>query len=68
MKMSSQGDLDGLAKVFGFTPPSLLSRVTQFHQGEALLAGGFAPVATAVRVRTRFTHEGGRDVAVPVRQ
>jgi uncharacterized protein len=68
MKMNSQGDLDELAKVFGFAPPSLLSQVTQFHQGEALLAGGFAPVATAVRVRTRFTYEGGRDVAVPVRQ
>ena len=37
-------------------------------QGEALLAGGFAPVPAAVRVRTRFTREGGRDVAVPVRQ
>ena len=63
MKMSSQGDLDELAKVFGFAPPSLLSLATQFHQGEALLAGGFASVATSVRVRRRLTHEGGRDVS-----
>ena len=66
MRMSSQGDLDELATVFGFAPPALLAQVTQFRQGEAFFAGGFAPVATAVRVRRRFTHEGGRDVAVPL--
>ena len=63
----SQGDLDELAKIFGFAPPSLLSQATQFRQGEALFAGGFAPVATTVRVRQRVTHEGGRDVGVPLR-
>ena len=47
------GDLDELAKIFGFAPPSLLSQATQFRQGEALFAGGFAPVATTVRVRQR---------------
>ena len=67
MKMSSQGDLDELGKVFGFAPPSLLSLAPQFRQGEALFAGGFAPIATTVRVRRRLTHEGGRDVGVPLR-
>jgi uncharacterized protein len=67
MKMSSQGDLDEVGKIFGFAPPSLLSLAPQFRQGEALLAGGFAPIAMTVRVRKRFTHEGGRDVGVPLR-
>jgi DNA helicase HerA-like ATPase len=67
MKMSSQGDLDELARIFSFAPPSLLTLATQFRQGEALFAGGFAPVPTTVRVRKRLTHEGGRDVGVPLR-
>ena len=67
MKMSSQGDLDELGEVFGFAPSSLLSLAPQFRQGEALFAGGFGPVATTVRVRKRLTHEGGRDVSVPLR-
>jgi uncharacterized protein len=67
MKMSSQGDLDELGRIFSFAPQSLLSLATQFRQGEALFAGGFAPVPTTVRVRKRLTHEGGRDVGVPLR-
>jgi uncharacterized protein len=67
MKMSSQGDLDELARIFSFAPQSLLTLATQFRQGEALFAGGFAPVPTTVRVRKRLTHEGGRDVGVPLR-
>jgi DNA helicase HerA-like ATPase len=67
MKMSSQSDLDELGKIFGFAPTSLLSLATGFRQGEALFAGGFAPVATTVRVRKRLTHEGGYDVGVPLR-
>jgi len=67
MKMSSQSDLDELTKIFGFAPPSMVSLSPQFRQGEALFAGGFAPVATTVRVRKRLTHEGGRDVGVPLR-
>jgi len=38
------------------------------RQGEALFAGGFASVAMTVQVRNRLTQEGGRDVAVPLRQ
>jgi DNA helicase HerA-like ATPase len=67
MKMSSQSDLDELGKIFGFAPTPLLSLATGFRQGEALFAGGFAPVATTVRVRKRLTHEGGYDVGVPLR-
>jgi len=67
MKMSSQSDLDELTKIFGFAPPAMVSLSPQFRQGEALFAGGFAPVATTVRVRKRLTHEGGRDVGVPLR-
>ncbi len=66
MKMSSESDLEELAKVFGFAPRSLVSLAPQFRQGEALFAGGFAPIATTVRVRKRLTHEGGRDVGVPL--
>jgi hypothetical protein len=31
-----------------------------------LLAGGFAPVSSVVQMRQRLTHEGGRDVSVPL--
>jgi len=67
MKMSSQSDLDELAKIFAFAPSSLVSLSPQFRQGEALFAGGFAPVAATVKVRKRLTHEGGHDVGVPLR-
>jgi uncharacterized protein len=67
MKMSSQRDLDELASIFGFAPPLLVALATQFRQGETLLAGGFAPIPATVRVRGRLTHEGGRDVGVPLR-
>jgi len=67
LRMSSQSDLDELGKIFSFAPASLLSLATQFRQGEALFAGGFAPVPTKVRGRKRLTQEGGRDVGVPLR-
>ena len=68
MKMSSQIDLDELGKIFGFAPSPLLSLAPGFRRGEALFAGGFAPVAMTVQVRNRLTQEGGRDVSVPLRQ
>ena len=68
MKMSSQIDLDELGKIFGFAPSQLLSLAPGFRQGEALFAGGFAPVAMTVQVRQRLTQEGGRDVGVPLRR
>ena len=45
-----------------------LGNLRQFGPGEALFAGGFAPVPTTVRARKRLTHEGGRDVGVPLRE
>lgn len=67
MKMSSPADLAELGSVFGFVPAELLARAASFEQGQVLLAGGFAPVDRVVRMRARYTHEGGADVRVPVR-
>lgn len=67
MKMSSPADLHELGSVFGFVPASLLERASTFQQGQALLAGGFAPDDGVVRMRERYTHEGGADVRVPIR-
>jgi len=66
MRMSSQRDLDELATIFGFAPPALLAQSPLFRQGEALFAGGFVPAPTGVLMRQRLTHEGGRDVGVPL--
>ena len=66
MRMSSQRDLDELATIFGFAPPALVDQSPLFRQGEALFAGGFAPAPTVVQMRQRLTHEGGRDVSVPL--
>jgi hypothetical protein len=52
-------------KIFGFAPSPLLSMAPGFRQGEALFAGGFAPVAMTVRVRKRPTQEGGATSAYP---
>ncbi len=67
MKMSSPADLAELGSVFGFIPSELMARAATFTQGQALLAGGFAPTDGVVRMRERYTHEGGADVRVPVR-
>lgn len=67
MKMSSPMDLEQLATIFGFAPPSMLARSPQFQQGEALFAGGFVPTPTLLKVQDRLTHEGGSDVRVPLR-
>ena len=66
MRMSSQRDLDELATIFGFAPPALLDQSPLFRQGEALFAGGFVSAPSMVQGRQRFTHEGGRDVSVPL--
>lgn len=67
MRMSSPRDLDELAEVFGYAPQSLLERSPSFQQGEALFAGGFVAQPSLVRMGDRLTHEGGSDVAVPLR-
>lgn len=67
MKMTSPADLAELGDVFGFVPAEQFARASTFEQGQALLAGGFAPVDGVVRMRARYTHEGGADVHVPLR-
>jgi DNA helicase HerA-like ATPase len=66
MRMNSPADLAELAAVFGFVPTQLLDRAARFIQGEALMAGGFVPLPTVVKVRDRITPEGGVDVPVPM--
>jgi len=68
MKMTSPVDLDELATIFGFVPPSMFARSPRFRQGEALFAGGFAPAPSMVRMGERLTPEGGGDVTVPLRE
>ncbi len=65
MRMNSPGDVAELAEIFGFVPRAMLDQAPFFRQGEALLAGGFAPVPMIARIGARLTHEGGIDVPVP---
>jgi len=66
MRMNSPDDIAELGRVFGFAPASMLQASNGFVQGEALLAGGFAPVPMLVQMRERLTRQGGSDVAVPL--
>jgi uncharacterized protein len=68
MRMNSPGDIAELAEVFGFAPPEMLRSSKFFVQGEALVAGGFVPVPSIVRMGARHTFEGGSDVRVPVQR
>lgn len=67
MRMGSPSDLDELSQLFGFVPKQLLAMAPRLSQGEALMAGGFIPVPSLVRVDARLTFEGGIDVEVPQR-
>lgn len=66
MRMNSPDDIVELGRTFGFAPKAMLQASNGFMQGEALLAGGFAPVPMLVQVRERLTRQGGSDVAVPL--
>jgi uncharacterized protein len=66
MRMNAPGDIVELGEIFGFAPAAMLRASTSFAQGEALVAGGFVPVPSMVRMGSRLTVEGGRDVPVPV--
>jgi DNA helicase HerA-like ATPase len=66
MRMNSPGDVAELSVFFGFAPPAMLRASQFFVQGEALVAGGFVPVPSLIRMGERLTHEGGSDVSVPV--
>ena len=63
MRMNSVADLAHVAGVFSFVAPGLLDRATAFGLGEALVAGKIASHAALVRFGSRFSHEGGADVA-----
>jgi len=52
-----------VAGVFSFVPPGLIDRATAFRQGEALVAGKIASHPALVRFGSRFSYEGGADVA-----
>lgn len=67
MRMNSARDLNELGEVFGFAPASLVERAPGFAKGQALMAGGFIDQPSVVQLGTRITHEGGSDVAVPIR-
>ena len=66
MKMRSPRDLAELSEVFGYADPELLARCPGFAMGEALVAGGFVPEPSLVRMGSRLTREGGVDVPVPL--
>ncbi len=66
MRMNSAGDLAELAGVLGFAPPAMLRASQSFAQGEALVAGTFAPVPSFIQMGARLTFEGGSDVSVPL--
>ena len=66
MRMNSPDDIAELGRAFGFAPKAMLRASNGFVQGEALLAGGFAPVPMLVQMRERLTRQGGSDVAVPL--
>ena len=63
MRMNSVADLAHVGGVFSFVPPGLLDRATAFGQGEALAAGKIASHPALVSFGSRFSHEGGADVA-----
>lgn len=67
MRMNSPGDVADVAGLFGYAPADMVARAPSFRQGEAVLAGRFAPCPMRVRMGERLTVEGGSDVAVPPR-
>lgn len=66
MRMNSPNDLAELSNLFGFVPPGMLAQSSRFRQGEALLAGGFVPAPSVIKVGNRISVEGGVDVRVPM--
>ncbi len=67
MKMGSLSDVEELGSIFGFAPGAMLEQSPHFRQGQGLFAGGFIDTPSIVQLRERITHEGGKDVGVPLR-
>ena len=62
MRMNSVADVGTLADFFSFIPQQLLEQSVDFTQGQALVAGKYAPVPLFVRFGRRVSLEGGSDV------
>src|SRR5215203_6026666 len=54
MRMNSPGDVAELESVFGFVPAAMLESSQSFAQGEAVVAGAFAPVPMSIRMGARL--------------
>ncbi|TIC84529.1 ATP-binding protein [Nocardioides sp. GY 10127] len=66
MRMNSPADVEDVSRLFGYLPPAMAAAAPTFRQGEAVMAGRFAPCPMRVRMGDRLTVEGGADVAVPM--
>lgn len=62
LRMNSTVDVDHLAQVFGFVPPTLLQQSAGFRLGEGLVAGRISSHALRYQGARRWTREGGGDV------
>jgi DNA helicase HerA-like ATPase len=62
LRMNSAEDLHHISESFSFVPQSLISRSSQFAQGEALLAGKIVTAPTFGVFEGRISQEGGSDV------
>jgi hypothetical protein len=62
LRMNSTVDIDHLAAVFGFVPPTLLHQAAAFRLGEGLVAGNITSHALRYQGARRWTREGGADV------
>jgi DNA helicase HerA-like ATPase len=62
MRMNSPADVEHLASLFSYAPPTLLARSAVLRLGEALVAGRIAPHPVFVRIGARVAQEGGADV------
>lgn len=62
MRLNSGADAAYAQELFSFVPPGLMSRVSGFGLGEALVAGKICPSAALARFGSRVAEEGGADV------
>ena len=62
MKMNGAADIQRLAMLFSFVPPSLIEMSAGFGLGEGLAAGRITPGPVFFKTGTRYTPEGGADI------
>jgi DNA helicase HerA-like ATPase len=63
MRLNSAADAAFVAEMFGFAPPGLIGLATDFHLGEALVAGKLTSHPAVLRFGARVAREGGGDVS-----